>query len=55
MSMKLHIPAPAYKTIGALRVSEKVFSKIEKIAKSKGCTNQDVIRAILEQVIEDIE
>lgn len=42
------------KQIGALRVSPKVYSKIESVAKKEKVSKQEVIRAILEQVIDTI-
>jgi hypothetical protein len=53
--MKITIQGPAYKIIGSLRVSDKVFLKISTIAKREKCSNQDVVRAILERFINDIE
>ena len=53
--MKIRIAKSADKIIGSLRVSEQVFIKIEKIAKKEGVSNQEVVRAILDQVIDDIE
>lgn len=53
--MKIHISRNADKIIGALRVSKKVYDIVTQIAKNEGVSNQEVIRAILEQVIDDIE
>jgi hypothetical protein len=53
--MKLRIKKSADKIIGALRVSPSVFSKIEAIAKREQVTNQVVVRAILDEVIDTIE
>lgn len=53
--MKIQLQKPASKIIGALRVSPETFDKIEKLAKKEKVTNQDIIRAILEQVIDEVE
>lgn len=45
----------AYKTIGAVRVSEDIFSRIQKMARDEGVTNQDIVRAILVNCIDDIK
>lgn len=43
------------KIIGALRCSTRVYDKIEKMAKDNKSTKQDIIRAILENVIDGIK
>jgi hypothetical protein len=43
------------KIIGALRCSKRVYDKIEKMAQDNKSTKQDIIRAILENVIDDIK
>jgi hypothetical protein len=53
--MKLNIHKPSDKQIGNVRVSDKVFYKVEGFAKKKKVSNQVVVRAILEQVIDTIE
>ncbi len=53
--MKLRLAKSADKMIGALRVSPHVFEKISKIAAKEKVSNQEVIRAILDQVIDEIE
>jgi hypothetical protein len=53
--MKITIKKSTDKLIGALRVSQKVYDKIVSIAKNEKVSNQEVIRAILEQVIDDVE
>ena len=53
--MKIQIKKSANKIIGALRVTPETFDKIVKIAKKEKVSNQEVIRAILEQVIDTIE
>lgn len=42
------------KIIGALRCSERVFDKIGKMADENGVTKQDIVRAILENVIDEV-
>lgn len=53
--MKIRIAQSADKIIGSLRVSNKVFDKIAEIAKVKGVSNQEVVRAILDQIIDEVE
>lgn len=53
--MKIKIHKTASKTVGALRVSPETFDKVVKLAKREKVTNQDIVRAILEQVIDTIE
>ncbi len=53
--MKIRIAKTANYVIGSLRVSKEVFEKVKKIAKEKGASNQEVVRAILDQVINDVE
>lgn len=53
--MKLHITKTAPKIIGALRVSEKVFARIKKISEREDSSMQEIVRAILDQVIDEIE
>lgn len=43
------------KILGAVRVSDDVFKKIVDLAKSQGVTNQDIVRAILVNCIDDIK
>lgn len=43
------------KIIGALRCSTKVFDKVEKLAKENKVTKQDIIRAILEECIDEVK
>ena len=43
------------KIIGALRCSSRVFEIIEKMAAENKVTKQDIIRAILEEVIDEIK
>lgn len=43
------------KIIGALRCSSRVFDKVEKLAKENKVSNQDIIRAILEECIDEVK
>lgn len=42
------------KIIGSVRVSDDVFNKIQKLAKDNKVTNQDIVRAILVNTIDEI-
>lgn len=53
--MKIRIAKNADKIIGSLRVSLKVFEKVSAMAKKANVSNQEVVRAILDQVIDDVE
>lgn len=53
--MKIRISKTSDKIIGALRVSNEVYEKVEKIAKKEKVSKQEVVRAILDQVIDTIE
>lgn len=53
--MKLQIKKSADKQIGGLRLSNETYNKIEVIAKKEQVSNQVIIRAILDRVIDDIE
>lgn len=53
--MKIRIAKSADEMIGALRVSPHVFAKVSKIADKEKVSKQEVIRAILDQVIDEIE
>lgn len=53
--MKLQIHTPSDKQIGNVRVSDKVYKKIEFLAEAKDVSNQAIIRAILEQVIDEVK
>lgn len=41
--------------IGNVRVDKVLFDKIEELAKSNNTSNQTIIRAILENCIDDIK
>lgn len=53
--MKIRIAKSTDKQFGNLRVSQDVFEKIEKIAAKKEVSNQEVVRAILDAVIDEVE
>lgn len=53
--MKLHIKKSTDKNLGALRISQEVFDKLEALAKKKEVSKQEVVRAILDEVIDEIE
>ena len=53
--MKIRINKTTDKIIGALRCSTRVYDKVEKLAKEQKVTKQDIIRAILEEVIDEVE
>jgi len=43
------------KIIGALRCSTRVYEKVDAMAIAQNVTKQDIIRAILEEVIDEIK
>lgn len=53
--MKIRIAKSTDKVIGALRVSQNVYDKIESIANKEKVSKQEVVRAILDEVIDKIE
>ena len=53
--MKLIIEKTADKQLGNLRLSDNVYKKIEQIAKKEKVSKQQVVRSILEQIIDSIE
>jgi len=53
--MKIRLAKSTDKQIGNLRVSSEVFDKLESIAKKKGVSKQEVVRAILDQIINEVE
>jgi predicted DNA-binding protein len=53
--MKIHISKSADAQLGTMRINQHVFERLEEIAKEKGVSKQEVVRAILDQVIDDIE
>ncbi len=48
--MKIRITQSSDKQIGNLRISAEVFEKLDKLAKKKGVSKQEVVRAILDQM-----
>lgn len=53
--MKIHIKKSSDKQIGNLRISAEVFEKLDKLAKKKGVSKQEIVRAILDQIINEVE
>lgn len=53
--MKIEIKKSTDKLIGNVRVSAKVYDRIAEIAKREKVSNQAVIRAIFDKVIDDID
>lgn len=53
--MKLKIPKSGDKIVGALRLPEDIFKKVEALAEKHGVTNQEIIRHILLNVIDTVE
>lgn len=53
--MKIRIAKSTDKILGSLRVSQEVFNKLEALAKKKEVSKQEVLRAILDEVIDKIE
>ena len=51
----LKIPKSSDKIIGAVRLPPDLHSKIEKLSKIHGVSNQEIIRHILANVIDTIE
>jgi hypothetical protein len=52
-TIKLHKKTD--KIIGALRCSERVFNLLGIMAKENKVTKQEIVRAILEEVIDEIK
>ena len=53
--MKLRLSKTATKMLGALRVSNEIWEKLDAIARKEKVSVQEIIRAILDQVIDDVE
>lgn len=53
--MKIHLSRTADKIIGACRVSTKTYEIIGELAKKEGVSKQEIVRAILDEVIDGIE
>jgi predicted DNA-binding protein len=45
----------AEKQIGNVRISLSLYNKLDKISKDNGVTMSEVMRSILEQVIDEIK
>lgn len=43
------------KIIGSLRCSTRVYEKIDAMATAQNVSKQDIVRAILEEVIDEIK
>ena len=52
---KIVLSVKAEKQVGNLRVSLGSYNKLEKLANDNGVTVAEVMRSILEQVIDEIE
>ena len=52
--MKIRLSKSADKNIGSLRVSPEVFEKLEKLSKQQNVSKQEIIRAILDSVIDEV-
>jgi len=52
--MKIRIAKPTGKIIGSLRVSNEVYDKLKGIADHEGCSLQEVVRAILDEIIDEV-
>ena len=55
MKIRLRISTASGRQIGNLRVSAEVFEKLDKLAKENGVSKQEVARAILDQIINEVE
>lgn len=53
--MKISIAKKAEKQIGGFRVSLKVYNRCKEISTKEGVTVAEVMRSILEQVIDNVE
>ncbi len=53
--MKIRLSKSADKIIGAVRVSPEVFAKLERIATREKVSKQEIVRAILDEVIDEVE
>lgn len=53
--MKIQIKKSSDKQIGMLRLPKNTYDKIEKLAKKKEVSKQEIIRAILNQIIDEVE
>ena len=53
--MKIRPAKVTGKIIGAVRVSDEVYAKVHALAKKAGVSAQEIIRAILDEVIDEVE
>lgn len=56
MSMKkIIVTKPTEKLIGAVRLPLDTYEKVVALSKGLGVSNQEIIRAILNQTIDEVE
>lgn len=53
--MKIRIAKSTQKQIGNVRVSNEVYEKLDKISAKEKVSKQEVVRAILDEVINKVE
>lgn len=53
--MKIRISKSSYNQIGCLRVSDHVFKLLEKMSHENKVSKQEIVRAILDEVIDEVE
>ena len=53
--MKIRIAKSTTKIIGALRVSEHVYEKLKALSEKEKVSMQEIVRAILDEVIDSVE
>lgn len=53
--MKINIAKSTDKMLGGLRLSDQLYDKISALATKGRVSKQEIIRAILNQVIDDVE
>jgi len=53
--MKIRVAKSTGKILGALRLSDDVFEKLQKLADKEGVSKQEIVRAILDEVIDKVE
>jgi len=52
---EIKLITPSDKQIGNVRVSLRLYNKISDIAKQHDVSNQEIVRAILENVIDEVK
>lgn len=52
---EIKLITPSDKQIGNVRVSDGLFNKIEKLSIDNGVSKQEIVRAILENVIDEVK